>query len=138
MELTRIECEKDYTLGVMSVKDEFFWILENPWLENKSNISCIPKGEYDLDYLPRSAPGKYRRVYWLRGVPNRSAILIHTGNITQHTRGCLLIGMKPGWIKGQRAVFQSRTALGKLREVLGYENLPKIRIGQSGLSLARD
>jgi len=52
-----------------------FSVLERPWENNKSNISCIPAGMYEVDYLPRSASGKYKAVWHIKSVPARLGIL---------------------------------------------------------------
>lgn len=63
--------------------------LELPWRDNQRNISCIPKGEYQVmkHYSPR-----YGYTFWLKDVPNRSEILIHQGNYNRDTQGCILPG----------------------------------------------
>jgi hypothetical protein len=63
--------------------------LENPWLDNLPNISCIPAGEYicELDVSP-----KYGTVFHVRNVEGRSHILIHWGNYVKDTQGCILLG----------------------------------------------
>ena len=92
-------------------KDRTFQILERPWLNNRSNISCIPSGGYKCRYLERSASGKYRNIYLIEGAQGRVGILTHNGNLVIHTRGCLLIGKRRGILSGQPAILSSRTAL---------------------------
>lgn len=99
------------TRGMLFVQDKVFHMLERPWLNNQSNISCIPPGEYVAKFLERSTSGRYRNVYWLQDVPGRGGILIHAGNIIDHTKGCLLIGSKTGMIGNQLAVLNSKSAL---------------------------
>lgn len=126
--LKRLETTKEHTLGLLSIGRSTLYVLERPWLNNKSNVSCIPTGTYNLRYIPRSSSGRYKRVYLLTPVSKRSGILIHTGNLVRHSKGCLLVGTRPGYIKSKRAVFNSRSALNKLRAALGTETLPKITI----------
>jgi hypothetical protein len=57
--------------------------------------------------------------YWLRDVPDRSYILIHSGNVASQVQGCILLGMQRGWMKGKRAVFSSVTAVRKFEEIMG-------------------
>lgn len=56
-------------------------------LENRNYIA--PEGKYELvyEYSPR-----FKRKLWeLKGVPNRSEIKIHNGRETRHSRGCILV-----------------------------------------------
>ena len=116
--LSRKEMTDVYTLGVLSVGDDSFWILERPWKGNKPNVSCIPSGRYAATFMARSSSGKYKRVYWVRQVQGRSGILIHNGNLVRHSLGCLIVGNRPGWMQGKRAVFNSRSALKRLDNLL--------------------
>lgn len=104
----------EYTLGLLFVGQEMFHIIERPWLNNAKNASCIPKGTYPLTFLKKSGSGKYTNVYWVRNVPGRSGILIHNGNLVEHSLGCMIIGMRKGTIKGETAVLNSVTAKNKL------------------------
>jgi hypothetical protein len=47
----------------------------------------------------------------LREVPSRGGILIHSGNVVDHSKGCLIIGKRRGNLAGKRAVLNSKTAL---------------------------
>ena len=100
-----------------------FHTLELPWQNNRSNVSCIESGEYTAQYLPRSNSGKYRKVYHVQDVPDRTGILIHNGNTPNHTRGCVLLGMRPGVLGNQQAVLSSKTAMAKLNKILKGESL---------------
>lgn len=91
---------------------------ENPWFNNKPNISCIPPGRYDC--VPHNGT-KYHNVWILKGVPDRTGILIHQGNTIEDTAGCILVGLGLGEIKGLPAVTGSREALLKLHRVLPPE-----------------
>ena len=99
LELRRVFTCDQGTVGILrSRKDEICFVLELPWRENKRNISCIPSGEYRTTYLPRSGSGRYRDVYHVQEVWQRSGILVHTGNYAgatdkgykSHSCGCLL------------------------------------------------
>lgn len=99
------------TRGLLYVDDKVFHTLELPWRNNQNDISCIPPGTYTAKFLERSTSGRYRNVYWLQNVPGRGGVLIHSGNIPAHTKGCILIGKKPGELEGQPAVLISKSAL---------------------------
>ncbi|WLQ13320.1 DUF5675 family protein [Hahella aquimaris] len=119
--MIRDEIRSGCILSTLTVKEERFQILERPWLDNRPNVSCIPAGVYEATFMERSSSGKYRNVYWLRDVPNRTGILIHHGNVVADTRGCLLIGDRRGWLAGERAVLNSRSALRVFVELLNRE-----------------
>ena len=68
--------------------------LENPWLDNQRNISCIPEGNYDVRLrLPRESATRDYLHLLVQDVPNRDWILFHRGNTAKDTRGCILVGL---------------------------------------------
>lgn len=118
--LKRITSKKDVTLGVLLDTEGYpiCMTLERPWVDNKTDISCIPEQTYSL--VPYTSK-KYPNVFHLKGVPARSKILIHVGNRVDHTKGCILVGRKYGFLKGKRAVLNSRSALQDLKAIIGTE-----------------
>lgn len=99
------------TFGFLVADETVFNTLELPWRDNKRNQSCIPPGEYECDYMRRSASGKYKGCFHVKNVPGRSQILIHNGNLPAHTKGCILIGRRRGSLAGHPAVLNSISAL---------------------------
>jgi len=87
--------------------------LENPWLNNKTSISAISNGRYDV--RPYSSE-KYKKAFCLSNVPGRSAILIHQGNYEKDTEGCILVGAEWAFLFGEIAVSKSRATLNYLIE----------------------
>ena len=68
--------------------------LENPWLDNQRNISCIPEGNYNVRLrLPRESATRDYLHLLVQDVPNRDWILFHRGNTAKDTRGCILVGL---------------------------------------------
>jgi len=67
--------------------------LENPYINNERNISCIPEGNYNvrLRLARESATRDYLHLL-VQEVPNRSYILFHRGNKPEDTLGCILVG----------------------------------------------
>lgn len=63
--------------------------LELSWKDNKRNISCIPKGRYNVK---RKFSPKFGHVYEVQNVPNRTAIYLHAGNTFFDIKGCILLG----------------------------------------------
>ena len=112
---------KTHTYGTLVVDGELFHTIERPWLDNRSNISCIPTGNYLVNFLLKSGSGKYREVWHVMDVPGRGGILIHQGNLAAHSRGCLILGSKKGTLGGKPAVLSSRPALRKLQKIVGRE-----------------
>lgn len=92
--------------------------LELPWRANKKNISRIPPGIYATE---KRYSIKYSDHIHILGVPGRSMILIHAGNFTRQTRGCVLIGkyFKDIDSDGLPDVCQSRMALKNLTMAMG-------------------
>ena len=96
---------------------------ELPWRDNKKSISCIPEGSYNVKM--RISP-KYGKVYWVSDVPNRSFILIHSGNFAgdtskkfkTHVNGCILLGKNRGLLAGQLAVLNSRITVKRFQNKL--------------------
>jgi len=118
MKLIRTSYNDDCTRGVLIVGDDVFYTLELPWKNNERNVSCIPVGTYKAIHLPRSHSGKYHNVYHVQQVAGRSGILIHAGNTTTDTDGCILIGINKGHLYGKPAVLQSKNAMVALNDLL--------------------
>lgn len=114
------------TEGLLVTGDFNCRTLELPWKNNQKQISCIPPGEYDVEIR---LSNKYGRVYWVRHVPNRTYILIHSGNYAgdksqgfkSHVMGCILLGKKSGFLGGQVAVLNSRVAVRAFVNEMDYE-----------------
>ena len=110
-------------IGAIVCKKGFIcYSMELPWFNNKPNVSCIPDGDYSVSYMNRSASGKYKDVYHVKGVKGRSGILIHKGNTESDTLGCILPGSRVGYLGGKRAVLGSAQAMRKLHKVTGRKS----------------
>lgn len=80
-----------FTKGVLLYdNDVLCHTLELPWNDNQRNVSCIPQGIYDCYHSTSLHHGSVMR---LSSVPGRTGILIHAGNDTKDTRGCILVGL---------------------------------------------
>lgn len=132
--LIRDEVSSQVIRGTLRAKDKVFHILERPWLNNKPNESCIPAGDYNAIFLPRSVSGKYKNIYQLQSVPGRAGILIHNGNLVDHSRGCLIIGLRRASLAGKPAVLNSRTALEDFVALFSGESFVLKIIGNQYLS----
>jgi len=124
--LCRLKRSDQGTRGILFFEDFSCQTLELPWRENRRSISCIPKGEYKVDI--RISP-RYGKIYWVKEVPNRSFILIHSGNwagdvnkgYKTHVNGCILLGQKRGILQKQWAVLNSRITVKRFMLKLAYE-----------------
>ena len=92
--LIRDTFTENSTIGELFINGERFCdTLENPYLDNQRNVSCIPAGEYPvrLRYPRESATREYLHLL-VQDVPNRDYILFHRGNFPKDTSGCILVG----------------------------------------------
>ena len=112
------------TLGELFLNGERMCdTLENPWLDNQRNISCVPEGEYPVRLrLPRESATRDYMHLLVKDVPDRDYILFHIGNSAKDTSGCILVGL------GSQQDFVSNSTLAMdllIKEVihLGGENI---------------
>jgi len=122
--LTRHHRSDQGTEGVLSVPELFFscFALELPWRDNIPNISCILAGTYPVAWRV----SKRFSAFHIQNVPNRSYILIHSGNFAgdvtkgfkTHVQGCVLLGQRAGFLEGQRAVLVSRNMVRRFNALL--------------------
>lgn len=119
--LIRLKVFRLCTIGIIIARGNRYYSLELPWRQNKRNRSCIPSGSYECHHLARSSSGKYQNVYHLRNVKGRSGILIHNGNLPSHTKGCILLGMREGFLGGMKAVLNSKSAMSDFVRIMNKE-----------------
>ena len=127
------------TFGIICCDGLFWYTLELPDRNNKSNISRIPKGEYQVKI--RYSPSFKKKYFCLQNVKNRSYILIHGANFAgdtskgfqTHLQGCIALGSSTGIAnnkhkKPQKCVFGSQRALRQFMEYLENQEF-KLTIG---------
>ena len=122
--LIRDTFTEESTVGELFINGERICdTLENPWLDNQRNISCIPEGEYPVRIrLPRESATRDYMHLLVKDVPERDYILFHIGNTAKDTSGCILVGLG----SQQNVVNNSRLAMDLLmKEIinLGGENI---------------
>lgn len=131
MELTlkRTILAPTYTIGGLYIEGVFFChTLEDPNRDLNHNgtfdngekkiqgDTCIPFGRYEVTLSvvsPRfSKSATYRQIAGklprLLGVPHFDGVLIHIGNYTRDTEGCILVGRyngTPGFITNSKETF---------------------------------
>lgn len=124
--LIRIGFSDQGTNGILVMNNFNCFTLELPWRNNERSISCIPQGEYKV--IQRASP-RFGKIYWVTEVPNRSYVLIHSGNYAgdvskgykTHVQGCILLGQKMGVLAGQKAVLNSRVTVNKFMNETGMQ-----------------
>lgn len=123
IQITRTTKQSRQTLGILEVLDEnnkcLFrcFTLELPFLSNRSKISCIPTGTYDVE---KRTSEKYGEHFHILNVPNRDMILIHNGNYYTQILGCILVGKNLVDLNkdGFKDVTESKTTLKKLVAIM--------------------
>ena len=81
-------------IGRLYLNEEYVCdTLENPYINNERNVSCIPEGKYNVRLrTPRESATRDYLHLIVQEVPDRSFILFHRGNKPEHTQGCILVG----------------------------------------------
>lgn len=124
--LYRLTRSDQGTRGKLYYDDFSCHTLELPWRNNQRNISCVPPDIYKC--TTRISP-KFGLTYWLLEVPNRTYILIHSGNwagdvnkgFKTHVNGCILLGLSTGFLQGQWAVLNSRITVTKFMDIMDQQ-----------------
>lgn len=102
--------------------------LELGWLDNQSNVSCIPKGTYVCKWtrsnrLSKEA-GKSVFTYEVLNVPGRAGIRIHSANYFFQLLGCIALGdaHKDINLDGKLDVIHSGVTCAKFAKLMNYED----------------
>lgn len=113
--LIRVSRHEDGTFGVLLHQNDapFALTLEREWLDNRSEVSCIPEGTY---ICRRVMSPKFGETFEVTGVPGRSHILFHTGNVEDDSKGCILVGEQFENFNGKVAILSSKKGFGELME----------------------
>jgi hypothetical protein len=118
------------TISVLAIP-AFSWscfINELPERGNVTNFSRIPRGKtYHVRFVKTP---KHGDVYLIEKVPDRSAILMHSGTYAGDTKkglrsdvlGCQEFGYKVVIMNGQRAVINSRSTRDAFQKLLNGQN----------------
>ena len=102
------------TNGEISLKGErVCYSIELPWLENKSQVSSIPEGRYELT-IRYSEHFKWH--LQVMNVKNRALILIHPANeAVKELKGCIA---PVSILKAEGKGLRSRIAFDKLKAIV--------------------
>lgn len=98
--ITRQSDDGVQTLGDLNYGNFNCKTLERPWLNNKPDVSCIPKGIYTCKYT--FSLGNLGWTYALQNVPNRSGIRIHVANFYLDLEGCIGLGSGYQFLNGDK------------------------------------
>jgi len=111
-----------------------WYSIERQWLNNQSNISCIPEGEYVCRLINHPRRGK---VWEVMDVPNRTEIYIHVMNTQLDSLGCIGLGKTIGGIYPPQdptklwwAVQQSKKAIKEFHDYMGTDTEFRLIIRQ--------
>lgn len=124
------------TKGVIQCEGKTLcYTVEEKWRNNApadykgETESCIIPGMYKVvrHGWEQDAKTHFKRVWRLLDVPGRDGVLIHYGNTTIDTEGCILVGMVP--LNG--GVGRSMDAINMLRDILPETFMLEIRGYQS-------
>jgi hypothetical protein len=113
------------------------YTLENPWVNNERRVSCIPEGVYtlgmrDSPVVARTTAGEYTRGWEITNVPGRTFIMIHPGNWTHNTDGCVLVGRAISWDSRGFMVTQSRDTFRYFMKEMACQQAHTLKIKTGG------
>lgn len=122
LEIVRMDADERGILGILNLgSGKNFYTLELPYLDNATNISSIPVGDYVA--INHISP-KFGRCIKVLNVEGRSNILIHAGNTVADTKGCILVGAGLEDNPSAKIITSSVKALNSLlKEVEGVQKL---------------
>ena len=111
--LVRDSFSSGSTAGVLFVDSRPFCNTLEPTVSIGKKVTygkgcCVPPGIYSIDFHYSPKFGKY--MLTLCGVRGRSGILIHSGNTSNDTSGCILVGQR----ENISVLSNSRSTLDKL------------------------
>lgn len=121
LHLQRFLSTNGFVAGTIELDDCTIYTLELPWRNNERGMSCIPHGLYEVTPhgWEEDTQVKFKQTYHIQDVVGRSAILIHVGNYTKDTDGCVLVGMGFKVDAESVMITNSKVAMNKLRQTLG-------------------
>jgi hypothetical protein len=116
--IKRLSDDGFQTLGIMTLPNgKVYQTLELAWKNNQKQISCIPKGCYQVT---KRVSAKYGEHFHILDVKNRDFILIHQANFHSQLMGCVAVGKGLADINkdGRLDVTSSKQAMKELLSAL--------------------
>jgi len=129
LKVIRIQQGKNSTLSEIYLNNQFicYGLEDIPRAKKIPGSTCIPAGRYKLgfnrdggmngNYYDRF-PKLHRGMIEIKDIPGFSYVYVHIGNSHKHTAGCLLVGTKYVFERGDYRLVQSITAYKKLYALL--------------------
>lgn len=117
----------DLADGLLSRSPEPFALtLEPPWRDNTVGRSCIPVGTY---LCRRVQSPKFGNTFEITGVPGRTHVLFHKGNIDDNTEGCVLVGEEfARWSDGSVSIMRSGPGFTEFLDRLAQDDSFMLRV----------
>lgn len=111
---------RKFTTGRVEFEGFYCHSLELPWLNNKTDKSCIPNGIY---LCRKIASPNHGRCFEICNVPERTLVRGHSANFTSELLGCIAFGDSSDDINndGILDVTNSRNTFEKLMSKLPQE-----------------
>ena len=114
--LVRLEESSEGTFGILLICSQVFCVTLEPSDEfNKRNISSIPAQQYQC---MRIHSPQFGETFKIVDVPNRSHVLFHAGNLSRHTRGCVILAQYFGKLQENKAVLNSGKTFRTFMEIM--------------------
>ena len=118
--LKRVATNDYGTFGVLIYNSIPFAVtLEPSWRDNLPNVSCIPAETY---HCIRYESKKFGETFLVEGVPGRSGILFHKGNVEDDTRGCILVGEEFDPVFGKPGIKMSGDGFSEFKKLIGEDD----------------
>lgn len=126
--LTRFRSDENGTFGNLSddTGNQYCYTVELPWCDNKTDVSCIPEGVYQVEAY--QSP-KHGDVWKIMGTAPRQNIEIHPANDIADLLGCIGVGDSLGNVNGLPAVLNSQKTFSMLKSTLPSNFQLTIRSG---------
>jgi len=128
--LTRLLTHSKYgTFGVLKINESWLCVtLSPPDRLNKNRVSNIPTGQY---YCAPFEGERWKKTWIVTNVPDRKYILFHPGNVSSHTKGCILLAEHFGKLKGDLAVLNSGNTFRKFLELMDDYDMMHLTIAEA-------
>ncbi|MBG7617459.1 MAG: hypothetical protein IZT57_03725 [Chloroflexi bacterium] len=118
--IKRLETGSQGTFGALIHNHmPFALTLERQWLDNASNVSCIPEGEY---LCKRVNSPRFGDTFEVSDVSGRSHILFHKGNLDDDSHGCILVGESFGRLGSDSGILGSKGGYSEFMHLLKGED----------------
>lgn len=125
------------TFGTLTFEDFFCYTVEKPWAYNTRYTSCIPAGDYYLEYYDSPKFGSSTIIHggtvskFPDGYYARHGILIHPANWSSDLQGCIGLGDMITVMDNRAAVSNSRKTVTEFLERINIGEMYNLRITYS-------